>query len=415
MRVREVTISNFRAFGGDHTFALSERVTVIAGVNGRGKTALLDAIATLLSRLLVSLDLVDNYRLLWPADVNRDAEEAKLTMRASCAGTNVDFSVRYQRLRRRVKTSPLAPAVKKAIRNGYGDPSRADDQAPLAVYYTTDRAGFRLPRTLPTKLPDGQRLAGARALINRMVDYRDFMARYRYWLSEPKHARTVKAFNHALAVFLGDFDDVEIDESPLRLSVRKSGYRLGLDQLSDGERSFLAIVSDLVRRLALANPELKNPLLGAGVVLIDELELHLHPTWQRSVADKLRATFPNIQFIATTHSPFVLQSLKAGELINLDPDEFGAEYAGKSVEDIAEQVMGVRVPQKSERFLAMVKTAEEYLRRARSAAPTSNAAADALRTDLDKLIEPYSDDPAYVALLRLEREKALGGGQHAAN
>jgi predicted ATP-binding protein involved in virulence len=248
-----------------------------------------------------------------------------------------------------------------------------------------------------------------------MVDYRDFMARYRYWLSEPKHARTVKAFNHALAVFLGDFDDVEIDESPLRLSVRKSGYRLGLDQLSDGERSFLAIVSDLVRRLALANPELKNPLLGAGVVLIDELELHLHPTWQRSVADKLRATFPNIQFIATTHSPFVLQSLKAGELINLDPDEFGAEYAGKSVEDIAEQVMGVRVPQKSERFLAMVKTAEEYLRRARSAAPTSNAAADALRTDLDKLIEPYSDDPAYVALLRLEREKALGGGQHAAN
>src|SRR5207244_596619 len=104
---------------------------------------------------------------------------------------------------------------------------------------------------------------------------------------------------------------------------------------------------------------LANPLHGAGVVLIDELELHLHPRWQREVSQKLRGTFPNVQFIATTHSPFVIQSLRPGELINLDPEEFG-EYADKSIEDIAENVMGVEVPQRSERYSQMMNAAQEY-------------------------------------------------------
>jgi predicted ATP-binding protein involved in virulence len=96
------------------------------------------------------------------------------------------------------------------------------------------------------------------------------------------------------------------------------------------------------------------------------LELHLHPRWQREVVEKLRTSFPNIQFIATTHSPFIIQSLRPGELITLDPDEFG-EYANRSVEDIAEHVMGVEVPQKSERYLEMMKAAEEYYRLLRDA------------------------------------------------
>ena len=128
----------------------------------------------------------------------------------------------------------------------------------------------------------------------------------------------------------------------------------------------MALTCDLGRRLALANPLLDKPLHGAGVVLIDELELHLHPTWQREVSEKLRRTFPNIQFIATTHSPFVIQALRPGELINLDPKEFG-EYADKSIEDIAETVMGVKLPQKSERYLKMIHAAETYFSLLRAA------------------------------------------------
>jgi len=205
-----------------------------------------------------------------------------------------------------------------------------------------------------------------------------------------------------------------VQEEPLRLLVDKAGVSLNLSQLSDGERSFLALICDLGRRLALANPDrsvLENPLHGAGVVLIDELELHLHPKWQREVSKKLRETFPNIQFVVTTHSPFVIQSLRAGELINLDPDEFG-EYADKSIEDIAENVMGVELPQKSERYRQMMTAAEQYFRLLR--APGA-AAADvgAAEQRLNELAAPFSADPAFQALLKLEREIERGGGSDA--
>jgi len=148
--------------------------------------------------------------------------------------------------------------------------------------------------------------------------------------------------------------------------------------------------------------------LGAGLVLIDEIELHLHPTWQRQVVEKLRTTFPNIQFVATTHSPFVIQSLRPGELINLDPEEFG-EYADKSIEDIAENVMGVELPQKSDRYRQMMAAAEAYFRLLREPQPAAGAVDNAER-QLNELSAPFSDDPAFQALLKLERETQRGGG-----
>lgn len=75
--------------------------------------------------------------------------------------------------------------------------------------------------------------------------------------------------------------------------------------LSDGFRSVMALCGDLVWRLIEAYPNSQNPLHEEGVVLIDELDIHLHPTWQRTIAGLLRETFPNIQFIMATHSPLV--------------------------------------------------------------------------------------------------------------
>ena len=92
----------------------------------------------------------------------------------------------------------------------------------------------------------------------------------------------------------------------MRMVVDKSGKEIRVDLLSDGEKCTLAMFGDLARRLALANPGLENPLEGEGIVLIDEIELHMHPSWQRKVLGVLRRTFPNIQFIITTHSPQIL-------------------------------------------------------------------------------------------------------------
>ena len=72
----------------------------------------------------------------------------------------------------------------------------------------------------------------------------------------------------------------------------------------------MALVGDIARRLAIMNPSLSNPLEGAGIVLIDEVDLHLHPQWQRRLIHQLTETFPNCQFILTTHSPLVISDTK---------------------------------------------------------------------------------------------------------
>lgn len=88
-----------------------------------------------------------------------------------------------------------------------------------------------------------------------------------------------------------------------------------LERLSDGYRGTLAWVGDLIRRLFDAYPESPDPLKEHGIVLVDEIDLHLHPRWQRSVVEDIRALFPNLQFIVTSHSPFVAQDMRPQDRI----------------------------------------------------------------------------------------------------
>ncbi|MCW6036672.1 AAA family ATPase [Spirulina subsalsa FACHB-351] len=95
------------------------------------------------------------------------------------------------------------------------------------------------------------------------------------------------------------------------LVITKNGIDLKVEQLSDGERMCLVMVGDIARRLVIANRDFEgNPLEGKGVILIDEIESHLHPQWQREIIPSLQKTFPNCQFIVTTHSPQVLSKVK---------------------------------------------------------------------------------------------------------
>jgi len=87
------------------------------------------------------------------------------------------------------------------------------------------------------------------------------------------------------------------------------------NSLPDGYKSAMAWGADLVRRLVEAFPDLDNPLEARGVVLVDEIDLHLHPSWQRTIVDKLRQLFPNIQFIVATHSPFIVQDMTKNDKV----------------------------------------------------------------------------------------------------
>jgi predicted ATP-binding protein involved in virulence len=129
--------------------------------------------------------------------------------------------------------------------------------------------------------------------------------------------------------------------------VEKNGQRLIVNQLSDGEKCLMAMVGDLARRLAIINPLRANPLEGEGVILIDEIDLHLHPKWQRMIVPKLREVFPYCQFLVSTHSPHVITHVQAECIYLLEQTKSGMtaqhprESYGKNADRILEDLMGL--------------------------------------------------------------------------
>ena len=180
--------------------------------------------------------------------------------------------------------------------------------------------------------------------------------------------------------------------------------------LSDGQRNVMALVGDLAVKAVKLNYEtLGNESLTRtpGVVLVDELDLHLHPTWQRVVLENLRTTFPNLQFIATTHSPFIVQTLREGELVVLEGQPI-PEVGNRGIDAIARGLMGVKHPETSLRYLEMKDAAKDYLLTLEEAAI---APKEKLSSYLDRLaqgVDQFADNPAYQAFLELKRLGRLG-------
>jgi predicted ATP-binding protein involved in virulence len=416
MRILELNIKNYRAFGESQKFVFQPNLTVIAGINGRGKTAILESSCLILSRLLPLISPAKSgYRSLTQLDVHEGQTDIDISIKVNCAGIPLEYSLHYNIERRKIELTKLSKVVRDEIKRAYGDPSRAGDQAPLVVYYTTDRAGYRFPKALPEAVPAGQAMAYSGALKNRIVDYKDLMARINVATANALETsrstnvffgeKILNAINNSLNIFLDGFSNLRVVQDPLRLVADKQGETLDIRQLSDGERSFIAMICDLSRRLALANPELEDPRLGAGVVFIDEIELHLHPKWQLEITEKLRTTFPNIQFIVTTHSPFILQTTREGEVISLDNDQIVVDPSGKSLEEVAKYVMDVENTEYSPRIKKMRQTARKYLELVKEAKVANEKRKAEIQLHIEELLEPFSDNPAYTAFLESKSNK----------
>jgi predicted ATP-binding protein involved in virulence len=237
-------------------------------------------------------------------------------------------------------------------------------------------------------------------------------------LQQGKTISTLEACRAAILTCIPDAIKVWFDVQQDALLLETNGGIQSFSNLSDGFRNMVAMVADIAVRCATLNPHLAADaaLQTPGIVLIDEIDLHLHPRWQRRVVGDLLKAFPKIQFVATTHSPFIIQSLPPIDgvrLINLDATDQDQSFANQSLEDIAESVQDVEMPQRSHRWLSMLKAAEEYyavLRDAKGKTPDEVAR---LKHKLDELTLPFSDDPAYQALLKSERIAAgLNGEVH---
>ena len=188
---------------------------------------------------------------------------------------------------------------------------------------------------------------------------------------DDRRRQTLDRLREVVSTFLPDFANLRIETDPLRMLVDKAGVPLMLNQLSDGERGMLAILFDITRRLAIANPESDDPVTdGTAIVLIDEIELHLHPMWQRQVLRRFTETFVNCQFVVTTHSPLLLGEVEGKSIRFLYHDNgkvfsWTPEYAlGLDANRVLEDYMGVKArdPKTAERITEMFRTidAEDF-------------------------------------------------------
>jgi predicted ATP-binding protein involved in virulence len=213
-------------------------------------------------------------------------------------------------------------------------------------------------------------------------------------------------------------NDVWYDGDRAEIVLSIEGEAQPLSNLSAGQRTMLAMIADIAIKAVTQNnflvstnspPEEGHPVLARtpGVVLIDELDVHLHPKWQRTVVETLRTLFPSLQFICATHSPFIVQSLRPEELINLEGQSI-PNLGNVGVEEIAQGLMGVDRPDVGERYEEMVAVAKNYLLTLEEAAAAPQEKLADYERKLAAAVAPYADNPAFQAFLELKHAAKLG-------
>ena len=136
-----------------------------------------------------------------------------------------------------------------------------------------------------------------------------------FWqVEDDELAEANRALKKALP---GEFESIAYDMSAKAVVVKISGKQVDFTLLSDGERAFIGLFTDIARRMCLLNPQFGDKIISEteGVVLVDELEAHLHPAWQKKIVKGLQAAFPKVQFIVTTHSSEVLREVAPQQIL----------------------------------------------------------------------------------------------------
>ncbi|MBQ1190975.1 MAG: AAA family ATPase [Bacteroidales bacterium] len=355
MKLIGIGLNNFKRFVGESIY-LDDRLTVITGENGAGKSSVLDAITIILSWFVARIKNPRGVgQRISKEQIHKDSKFANITAEAKDDKDSYPVGVNSG------KTSPISmiflnqycEEIRKRIELTEGNTS-----VPVFVNYGVRRAVVDIP--LRIKNPHiFDLLATYDESLKGDANFRNFFEwfrnredleneRYRENSKTFIEDRELKAVKETISKFMPGFKNLRVKRNPLRMVVDKEGKEFAVNQLSDGEKTYIALIGDLCRRLVLANPTLENPLMGKGIVLIDEIDLHLHPQWQTEIAEKLCDTFPKIQFIVTTHSPLVITNVKTEQLRVLKTEggvtklaDNGYSYA-LPVSIILKDVMGIK-------------------------------------------------------------------------
>jgi predicted ATP-binding protein involved in virulence len=355
MKIKQLQLKNFRGFE-DLTIDFPEGesgLAVLVGGNGSGKTSLLEGI----------IDFLDNFCL----DITRPARGKEILLseqapvirgddvKYGCKDAEISISFEYLGEKLGIYWKIFAEDGRMRFRSGAASDLEEKTiekirqkllstmwiSAPLIAYYPAERLVIK-QELKAINLEDFRPWNIYTDSLNKTVDFKGFFDWFRSledyenkqirYLQDAKYrSRELEMVRGSIINFLEGFSNFRIKRKPPEeFVVEKNGQSISLSKLSPGERTILAMVGDIAKRASMVSNDLSSV---RGVVLIDEIEQHLHPAWQRSIIPNLRRTFPNIQFILTTHSPQVISTLQKEnvfilqdfKLVQYTPHTFGRD------------------------------------------------------------------------------------------
>ncbi len=359
MEIKELHLTNFRGFE-QLDVVFPDRLAVFIGVNGAGKSAVLDAIGILFSQI-IARSLRQAFNSSKKADIQLNFEDVRLG-NEQC---KLEIKTIYN-LHNYSQWDLAFPSNGKKVNDDnelatyLAIKLKSPEEAiPVFAFYQSERIVSKLwyKGTYSSQLTQSSQSTQSSVYRNifrtNFFYFDDFFNWFELEESYEDKIRLEGDFHYrnpkleivreALNNFLGKLSNASFSNLRVRkdrkgfldtisssLTISKNEKDLNISQLSTGEKTTLLMVVDIAMRLAIANSGNKS-LYGEGIVLIDEIDLHLHPQWQREVISALLATFPNLQFIVTTHSPQVLSKVKKesifiledGRLVKNVPNTYG--------------------------------------------------------------------------------------------
>lgn len=347
LKINKLYLDNYRCFK-DFTINFDEQLTVLVATNGKGKTAILDAIAVAFGTFVNSTGLARG-SVFHRSDVQKiKARETKtnemeevypLVLEANGVINNkvTHWSRELHKPKGATTTKDTKPLIQygQDIRNKVVH--KVDEILPLISYYGTGRLWGLKKITLNKKQHETSRLSGYIDCLDPLSSYKSFESWYVDICLAELELKIEEIEKNNLDISNNEFTSIRksIQQAVNHIVEKNTGWKdivykkraetivaqnetfgeLSLMQLSDGIRNMIGLVADIAYRAVKLNPHLENaPKQTPGIVLIDEVDMHLHPKWQQTVLTDLTSAFPNIQFIVTTHSPQVLSTVKKEQI-----------------------------------------------------------------------------------------------------
>lgn len=437
MRIKDINIVNFKGFQNE-TVVFNGNLTVVIGNNTAGKTTLLKAIQVGLGAYLQSLKQLPGgapYRRNFSSldkfmrfdeklrDYIPNEEKPRITINADFPITQAlcdncpkvsfipvhwyrEFAGNYT-THTRACAGELIDAVHQMESLRYDE--KQESVYPLVLAFGAKRTSDSQAKSTSNVKERASRIEKAyKFALHDKVDFEGAMEWLKHYDKDIKDKKefegTREAFFEALQIAIPALSEIDFDEGEIEAVVTVTGHtpsRHHFSYMSDGLQSMINIVSEIAHRCIELNGCLGHNAvkMTPGVVMIDEIDLYLHPHWQKHVLQDLTKAFPMIQFIVSTHSPFIVQSLQEGQLVSFDDNVLtSGEPFREGLEDITSERMGLQQDIRSKRFNEMVDVATRLF----EAADNGSANKDELKAKLDEIEAEFSDDPAYLALIRTE-------------